>query len=398
MKFQVLITIFLGCVLTQLNGQQLSEKAQISLLTYSPTSEVYTTFGHSSFRVFDPANRFDIVYNYGTFNWNEPNFILNFIRGKLNYFLATQDFNRVVQVAKYRNQTLEEQVFALDQTEKQAIFDFLQNNYKPENRYYLYDFFFDNCATIMRDVVDTTYTSSIAYDKEKVTKNVAFRDLLREFTAPSPWLNFGIDLALGLPADKIATFEEQMFLPKYLNESFAVATITTTDTIKALVSDNRILTTEKPLKESGGFPITPTSLFWLIFGFTLLINIVFKSTKFTNFWNGLFIIITGIAGLILTLMWFGTDHAPTKNNLNILWAFPFHIVAAFWFWQKPKAIIATYKTIYFQFFTVLNLLLLLSFSFFPQDFHAAIIPILLTLVLMFGRKSVGRNFQLSILN
>jgi hypothetical protein len=357
------------------------------LLTYSPTSEVYTTFGHSSFRVYDPVNNFDVVYNYGTFNWNEPNFILNFIRGKLNYFLATQDFNRVIQVAQYRKQTLEEQIFALDQPEKQAIFDFLQNNNKPENRYYLYDFFFDNCATIMRDVVDTTFANSIAYDKAKVTKNVPFRDLLREFTEPNPWLNFGIDLALGLPADKIATFEEQMFLPKYLNESFAVATIKTADTTKALVAKYQVLTRTPNYRENYSLSATPIILFWLLFGLTVLFNFVPKNKKLENIWNGTFVFIAGIAGLILTFMWFGTDHAPTKNNLNILWAFPVHAIAAFWFWQKPKAMIAKYKTIYFQLFAVVNILLLVSFPFFPQDFHAAVIPILLTLVLIFGIKS-----------
>ncbi len=380
MKFQLLIILIIAS-LTQLSGQQLSEKAQISLLTYSPTTEVYTTFGHSSFRVYDPINRFDIVYNYGTFNWDEPNFILNFIRGKLNYFLSTQEFNRVVRVAQYRNQTLEEQVFALDQIEKQAIFDFLQNNHKPENRYYLYDFFFDNCATIMRDVVDTTFATSISYDKEIVTKNVPFRDLLREFTAPNPWLNFGIDLALGLPADEIATFEEQMFLPKYLNNSFAVATIKTPDTTKALVNNYRVLTKEIKV-EKEGFSISPIVLFWILFGFTLVMNIAFKTSRFTNIWNGIFVLIAGIAGLILTFMWFGTDHAPTKNNLNILWAFPLHIITAFWLWRPSKT--KDYQTIYFKVFAVMNLLLLVSFPFFPQDFHAAIIPILLTLILIFG--------------
>jgi len=391
MKFHILI-IFFACFLTQLSGQQLSDKAQISLLTYSPTEEVYTTFGHSSFRVYDPVNRYDVVYNYGTFNWDEPNFILNFIRGKLNYSLATQEFNQVIRVAQYRKQTLEEQIFALNQMEKQAIFDFLQNNYKPENRYYLYDFFFDNCATRMRDVIDTTYAKSISYDKEKVTKNVAFRDLLREFTEPNPWLNFGIDLALGLPADKIATFEEQMFLPKYLNESFAVATITTDSTSKDLVSDYRVLTKTPNYREDISLSATPIILFWLLFGLTVLFNFVPKNAALENIWNGTFVMIVGIAGLVLAFLWFGTDHAPTKNNLNLLWAFPLHIITAFWFWRKPKTEIKSYKINYFKVFAALNILLLISFPFFPQDFHAAVIPILLTLILIFGKRTGWLKF------
>jgi hypothetical protein len=368
--FFIVVALFFA---TSVSGQYLSEKAEISLLTYAPVNEIHTVFGHSSVRVFDPERQLDIVFNYGMFDYAAPNFTLNFIKGKLNYSLGIQNFRDVVAYSDYRNQTVSEQVLNLDNRQKQEIYDFLQNNYKPENRYYLYDFFFDNCATRIRDILDTTLTNRLSYDKVAVEKNVTFRELLREFTQIQPWLEFGIDLVLGLPTDKKATFEQQMFLPKYLNESFAVGTIITADTTKKLVQITRPVHLADEVNETG-FSITPMLLFWLFFGVTLILNFVITKSRITKIWNGTFALITGLAGVVILLMWFGTEHVPTKNNLNVIWCFPTHLIAAFWIWKSAS------KPMYFRIFTVVNVLLLITFPVFPQQLPIPSIPLLLMLI------------------
>jgi hypothetical protein len=368
--FFIVVALFFA---TSVSGQYLSEKAEISLLTYAPVNEIHTVFGHSSVRVFDPERQLDIVFNYGMFDYAAPNFTLNFIKGKLNYSLGIQNFRDVVAYSDYRNQTVSEQVLNLDNRQKQEIYDFLQNNYKPENRYYLYDFFFDNCATRIRDILDTTLTNRLSYDKVAVEKNVTFRELLREFTQIQPWLEFGIDLVLGLPTDKKATFEQQMFLPKYLNESFAVGTIITADTTKKLVQITRPVHLADEVNETG-FSITPMLLFWLFFGVTLILNFVITKSRITKIWNGTFALITGLAGVVILLMWFGTEHVPTKNNLNVIWCFPTHLIAAFWIWKSAS------KPMYFRIFTVVNILLLTTFPVFPQQLPIPSIPLLLMLI------------------
>jgi len=368
--FFIVVALFFA---TSVSGQYLSEKAEISLLTYAPVNEIHTVFGHSSVRVFDPERQLDIVFNYGMFDYAAPNFTLNFIKGKLNYSLGIQNFRDVVAYSDYRNQTVSEQVLNLDNRQKQEIYDFLQNNYKPENRYYLYDFFFDNCATRIRDILDTTLTNRLSYDKVAVEKNVTFRELLREFTQIQPWLEFGIDLVLGLPTDKKATFEQQMFLPKYLNESFAVGTIITADTTKKLVQITRPVHLADEVNETG-FSITPMLLFWLFFGVTLILNFVITKSRITKIWNGTFALITGLAGVVILLMWFGTEHVPTKNNLNVIWCFPTHLIAAFWIWKSAS------KPMYFRIFTVVNILLLITFPVFPQQLPIPSIPLLLMLI------------------
>lgn len=373
MRFQYFFIVVALFFATSVSGQYLSEKAEISLLTYAPVNEIHTVFGHSSVRVFDPERQLDIVFNYGMFDYAAPNFTLNFIKGKLNYSLGIQNFRDVVAYSDYRNQTVSEQVLNLDNRQKQEIYDFLQNNYKPENRYYLYDFFFDNCATRIRDILDTTLTNRLSYDKVAVEKNVTFRELLREFTQIQPWLEFGIDLVLGLPTDKKATFEQQMFLPKYLNESFAVGTIITADTTKKLVQITRPVHLADEVNETG-FSITPMLLFWLFFGVTLILNFVITKSRITKIWNGTFALITGLAGVVILLMWFGTEHVPTKNNLNVIWCFPTHLIAAFWIWKSAS------KPMYFRIFTVVNILLLITFPVFPQQLPIPSIPLLLMLI------------------
>jgi hypothetical protein len=221
--------------------------------------------------------------------------------------------------------------------------------------------------------LDTTLTNRLSYDKVAVEKNVTFRELLREFTQIQPWLEFGIDLVLGLPTDKKATFEQQMFLPKYLNESFAVGTIITADTTKKLVQITRPVHLADEVNETG-FSITPMLLFWLFFGVTLILNFVITKSRITKIWNGTFVLITGLAGVVILLMWFGTEHVPTKNNLNVIWCFPTHLIAAFWIWKSAS------KPMYFRIFTVVNILLLTTFPVFPQQLPIPSIPLLLMLI------------------
>ena len=371
------ITLFLFGFTTFVNGQYLSDKAQISVLTYSPVSTIHTVFGHSSIRVYDPINRLDLVYNYGMFDYNAPNFLLNFVRGKMLYSLGVQDFRQVVEYSKYRNQELYEQVLNLDAREKQDIYLYLQNNLKPENRNYYYDFFYDNCATRIRDILDET--TNISYDTAAVYKDVTFRDLLQEYTPSKPWMEFGIDLILGLPVDKTAAFEHQMFLPDYLNKSLAVATIATDSTDKKVVKETRPLNLVSDTGLTHTTLFTPIIVFGFIFFVTLLINFVLRKERLRNIWNGILLFATGISGIIFLAVWLGTEHVPTYYNLNLLWALPINIYAAIQIWRKRKM-----KT-YFAVITILNLLILLTFPLFPQELASPVFFILLSLI-MIGYK------------
>src|SRR5690606_22569898 len=133
---------------------KLSPRAEISIITCGPGEELYSSFGHSAFRVKDPALKLDFAYNYGTFDFNKPNFYIKFAQGKLLYELSVSYFEDFVYNYKIEGRWVKEQVLNLSQDEKNQLFNFLNINAQPENKEYLYDFFFDNCSTKIRDVLE----------------------------------------------------------------------------------------------------------------------------------------------------------------------------------------------------------------------------------------------------
>jgi len=131
--------IFILCVLLSLPGyaqnSQLSSRAEIYVVTCGPyQNELYSAFGHSAFRVSDPVAAFDWIYNYGVFDFNQPNFYLNFARGNLNYKLGVHEYHPFRDYYISNNRFIHEQQLNLTQEQKQKLFEFLEWNALPENQ------------------------------------------------------------------------------------------------------------------------------------------------------------------------------------------------------------------------------------------------------------------------
>ena len=174
--------VILGFVLSPFNiiarsSEQdltLTDSSVISLITISPGRELDSRFGHSAIRVHDPNLKLDVAFNYGTFDFNTPGFYLKFLRGKLLYFVNAERFDQMYHVYMRMNRSLKEQQLNLTLKERQEVFKFLIINYKPENRYYLYDFFFDNCSSRIRDVFKNILGSRLEFE-EYTNDNRSFR-------------------------------------------------------------------------------------------------------------------------------------------------------------------------------------------------------------------------------
>lgn len=164
----------------------LSDSARISLITVDPGAETYSMFGHSALRVFDPANRLDRCYNYGTFDFDQPNFLLKFCRGKLLYFLDIESYRGFEYGNLSDRRAMHEQWLNLQPARKQRLFELLTVNARAENRSYKYDFFYDNCATRIRDIVQESYLYEFAYDSSQLSLGTTMRQLLRPYLQPIP--------------------------------------------------------------------------------------------------------------------------------------------------------------------------------------------------------------------
>jgi hypothetical protein len=194
----------------------LSDSARFSLITVAPGEFVYSTFGHTALRLKDAASGVDVCFNYGTFDFEQPGFVLKFCQGKLLYMLDIENYRDFEYGNLYFRRPMIEQVLNLSPEQKSKLYALLRDNYRPENRFYKYDFFYDNCATRVRDILENTLGGNPGYYTEMTGNGVTMRQLLHKYLPAKPWLGFGIDLILGTPADKIATVRDYMFLPDYL--------------------------------------------------------------------------------------------------------------------------------------------------------------------------------------
>ncbi|MFC4094323.1 lipoprotein N-acyltransferase Lnb domain-containing protein [Euzebyella saccharophila] len=307
---------------------KLTPQSQLSIITCGPGDQVYSSFGHSSIRVYDASQKIDVVYNYGTFDFTTPNFTLKFARGKLNYTLARQNFPYFLLSYEEENRWVKEQILNLNLQEKQKLFQFLENNYKPENRDYKYDFFYDNCSTKIWDIFKENYGNELQF-KDDYLKNkpdVSHRALIRSYVSINSWLGFGIDLALGSLVDDNATPFEHMFLPDYTMEQIAVATLND----KALAQDAKTLFESKPVDRSTFFLLSPAFWFLLILIAVLLLTFLdFKNNTRRRWLDFVLFLVPGLIGAGIIFLWFFTDHTQTADNYNILWAFPAHLFVAF---------------------------------------------------------------------
>jgi uncharacterized protein DUF4105 len=367
------------------SAQPLSTRAQISVITFGPgNTELYSAFGHSAIRVYDPLNNFDAAYNYGTFNFNQPNFYLNFTRGNLIYQLAVQDSRRLNAYYKSNNRSITEQVLNLTKRQKQLVFDYLQNNAKPENAGYNYDYFYDNCATRIGYAFTQALGDEIKFDDDFVEEEgLTIRELTDRFSAVEfPWGKLGIDLCLGMPMDKKLTNIQYIYLPKYVFKAFSIARIKIKGEWQPLVSTTNNIFEAKDDKASGPL-ITPNLTFWSFWLLTVIISVLAKSKNISLRWFDFFLfLVVGLLGLLLLLLWVATDHAAAAWNLNLLWAWPTHPLIAFWLLRKVKP---RWVNWYLLVTLVLGISLVVLWAVVPQALNMALIPIVLTI----ATRSIG---------
>jgi hypothetical protein len=353
---------------------QLSQLSRISVLTCGSGSDLYTTFGHSAFRVNDPSLGIDAVYNYGTFDFNPPEFYFEFAQGKLLYSLSRQNMDRFLNVYKYENRWVKEQILDLTQQERQKLFQFLEINNQPENRAYKYDFFYNNCASKIWDVLKEVYGEPLQLKKGYLKKLYTFRELIHQHLETNSWSAFGIDLALGSVIDKKASPKEHMFLPIYVMQQLEGSQLGE----KPVAYATKTLLQTLPIKKNNNFFLTP--LFWLLILLAIVWIITFidfKKNKRSRWLDFTLFFITGLAGCLIFYLWFLTDHTATAGNFNILWAFPLNLIPSLFLIRKTKAPkwLSGYLKILMGF-----LVLVIFFGLFKvQVFSPLLLPILLAL-------------------
>lgn len=358
--------------------KNLSDSAKVSLVTCSPGNELYSIFGHSAIRVTDPSQKLDVVFNYGTFNFEDPNFYPNFVKGHLNYVLSVYPYRLFEQEYVTEKRWIYEQKLNIDIREKQHLFDSLLINYRPENRGYPYDFLNDNCATRIRDIFVEAIPRKINFDYSSFDKGQSFRELLTPYLTQKPWSKLGINLLMGLPADRVATPWDYMFLPDHLEKAFQHATFVNDSTSQPFAQNPQTILEGNKEKERFCW-WAPQWIFILVLLITIAISYKnYKEGSFSFWFDRILLVIAGLLGVLFTFLWVGTAHRSMVWNFNLLWANPLHLLAVFLLSaNRFRGWIKVYANINL----VILLVLLVGWPFMPQALPWAIYPIVIALAL-----------------
>lgn len=298
------------------------DKREVSLLTCSPGEEVYAHFGHTALRVKDPTRKADVVFSYGIFSFDEPNFVWRFILGETDYLLGAVDYPYFIAEYAERGSGVTEQILALDSLQKNNIIAALIENIQPQNRKYRYNFLYNNCTTKARDKIFGALGNEIEYTSPSAGDSLTFRDIVHRFTNRHPWYQLGMDMLLGAPADEIATRSGAQFAPIIFMQELPTATV---NGKPILAQESEIIKPQE--KKIARNNLTPFNVSLLVLLFTLIVMLCERRTKKTYLlWDALLMALQGAAGIVLTIMVFLSQHPTVNENWLLIWLNPLPLI------------------------------------------------------------------------
>jgi hypothetical protein len=367
----LLLAVFLCLPLSHRAQAVLSQASKINVLTCSPGPELHAAFGHSAVHVYDPIQGIDQVFNFGTFDFDAPNFYVNFVKGKLDYFVSISSYEAFKAYYNYVGRSVSRQELNLTPSQRQAVFDALNNNAQPENKYYRYDFLTENCATKIPEILAASFE-----DNSKITTafdptNLTFRSTIREHLSAFSWNRFGIDLVLGSRVDRPLQTTDLFYLPTYLEHLLDQSTISG----HALVKVKESVLPRRYVKENASFLGSPLMLISLLFLYALISLWLGKSGKMYAVIDSLILGLFGCIGLLLTFLNFFSEHYATVYNFSIFWANPLLLLALLF---RSKVL--------FQTVAVLTLLVFPLAAFRVQQFSIELLLCALLALILITKK------------
>ena len=302
------------------------DSVEISLLTCQPHDEIYSLYGHTAIRYHELIKGgIDAAFNYGVFNYDAPLFGLRFVFGLTDYELGAYPTQLFQKEYRHFGSMVTEQVLNLTNDEKLKLRMALVDNLRPENKIYRYNYFYSNCTTKARDIIEQCINGRVQYT-ERENYTPTYRDMVHHMTRNNPWSRFGNDLLLGIQADSKTDQRQQEFLPDNLLYDFDHAQIYANGQYRPLVKERRIIVPAGVQMIQNSFPLTPRQCSIVLFAVGLVLCVIqwFLRRAFIA-WEVLLMLVSGIAGIMLFLMLF-SQHPTVRLNLQILFFNPLHLV------------------------------------------------------------------------
>ena len=324
MNNKVLLLFFFFLSSFSFPNEQDVDRYTISILTVSPGKDLVDAFGHSGIRVIDKELNYDLVFNFGIYDFQAPNFYSNFVKGRPIYYLGINNYNRFLNNYKNQKRGIVEHKIQISNYIKDDFIRLLLKNSKQENKFYIYDYFNDNCSTKVADLFIENLNDSYSTEIDLTRKsNFTYRSLIYKMIPKNSWGSLGIDICLGSIIDQDINYRQTFFLPSKFGDF-----LDTIESSNPEIIESKLLLESQENVEEPVFNLT-SPMFVLFFISILIILVTFrdyKNNKQTKLLDILLILITTMIGLLISYLWFFSDHTAASQNYNILWASPLNIL------------------------------------------------------------------------
>jgi hypothetical protein len=373
-KILPIITFLFIVCLPLVHSQQVSDTS-IYLLTCGPGTDTYSIYGHSAVRIVIPGKSSDKVYNWGVFDFDTPNFAWKFAKGRLDYMVIEQSLQSFVSEYIYEKRYVQSQKMNLSAVETEKLVSLINENLKPENAKYKYDFFYDNCSTRIRDIFEKSVGDKLLYPPVETGDIPTFRKMVAKYQVPVPWLQFGIDLIMGSTSDKKATFRDRMFLPIEMQKELSEAVVNRNGKmIPLLQNPEMILNFPVPVLHPK-FLTSPVSIFTVISILIIVLSGLIKDKTIINLMDILVFSVFSILAILMVFFNYFTDHQQMIWNLNIIWLNPFILFCLGSILLKKTGLI------WFRIVFYISTSFLVLHYFLPQEFNIAIMPLVIMIII-----------------
>jgi len=383
MKKLLFTFVILSAAILTVSSQD-NPEISVYLVTCGPGEETYSHYGHSALRVTNPETNTDLVYNWGIFDFSTPNFAWKFAKGRLSYSLGISTYDNFLRDYFLEKRWVVSQKINLETHEIEKLFQLIAENLKPENITYRYDFFYDDCSTRIRDLIEKSVGADLVWPPEEESKNMpTFRQLTGKYEEVFPWTEMGIDLLMGSPGDKKASFRERMFLPVEMKDGLSELQIRRKGkTIPLLANPVLVLDSDQPVLKKNIFT-SPLFVSCVLLIIMIILTGLFREKRASNIIDIAVFSIFSVLAILMIFFNFFTDHQQMKWNLNIIWLNPFIILCLISLFLKKEC------QIWFRIVFFLAAGFLVSLLILPQSINNAFVPLIGILIL---RSSARANF------
>ncbi len=366
---------------TKADSKKENEEFKISILSIGEGQSLADAFGHTGIRIIDKKTNNDVVFNFGIYDYNAPNFYSNFVKGRPVYKLGVQNYISFINNYIKQDRYIIEHVINLDKKATQKIINLLVKNLEDPN--YIYDYLRDNCSTRVADLF-IKQTEQPQNTKIDILTENSYRKLIHSKINENSWGALGIDLCLGAIMDRKISIKETLFLPEKLMQYLD----SLIEKDSKSITKNIIFSPQSSLlyNENLPNPLLINSLLSVLLIFITFLN--FKKSIWKKWIDILIYFSSGALGLLVIYLWFFSNHFASAQNFNFLWAFPFNLIMVYVLLRENPP---NWAVNFIKLNIILLVLLFIHWATGVQKYNITLLPIFIALLVRYSYLIIHIN-------